>query len=186
MFEGFFVDRIELATDGTVLRAQRREVYEKQLAESLIKGGANVNAQSSLKWTPLDTVELSSAGSASWMDETGKPLRVTMQMAGIPIEMLATDRESAKAEFAATDIFTQSLLTIETEIPKDAVSVVYQLRPKKDKQLDLQPEKNDFQKVRPLDEGGVEVAVQRANHDALLKAKGHSGGIDFKYKMGMY
>ena len=119
---------------------------------------------------------------ASWMDEAGKPLRVSLQMAGIPIEMLATDRASAKADFAATDIFTESLLTIETEIPQDAEKVVYQLRPKKDKQLELRPEQNDFQKVRPLDGGGVEVTVQRARHDALLKAKGHPGGIDFKYK----
>ncbi len=143
-----------------------------------------------LRGKPTDGIKLlsvmhSEAGKvaiASWLDEGGKPLRVTMQMAGIPIEMLATDRESAKAEFATTDLFTQSLLTIETEIPDDAVSVVYQLRPKKDKQLDLQPEKNDFQEVRALDEGGVEVTVQRARHDALLKAKGHSGRLDFKYK----
>ncbi|MFP6900497.1 MAG: transglutaminase-like domain-containing protein, partial [Opitutales bacterium] len=119
---------------------------------------------------------------ASWLDDEGKPLLVTMQMAGIPIEMLATDRESAQAEFIPTDLFTQSLLTIKTEIPPGAKSVVYQLRPKKNKQLNLQPEKNDFQSVRPLEGGAVEVTVKRANHVALLKAKGHSAGLDIKYK----
>jgi antitoxin component YwqK of YwqJK toxin-antitoxin module len=48
---------------------------KKDTLLALLEGGANVNAQSSLKWTPLDTVELSSAGSASWMDETIALLR---------------------------------------------------------------------------------------------------------------
>jgi len=143
-----------------------------------------------LRGTPTQGIKLIStmhakAGKvaiASWIDETGTPLRVTMQMAGIPIEMLAAEEDAAKADFTPADLFTQSLLTIETEIPSDANSVIYQLLPKKDKQLDLQPEENDFQTVRSLSEGGVEVIVKRARHDALLQAKGHSGGLDFKYK----
>lgn len=119
---------------------------------------------------------------ASWIDEAGKPLRVTMQMAGIPIEMLVADEDAAKADFTPTDLFTQSLLTIETEIPSDATSVIYHLLPKKGSQFDIQPEENDFQEVRALEKGGVEVTVKRAQRHALLKAKGHSGNLAFKYK----
>ncbi|MBG28909.1 MAG: hypothetical protein CMI31_02745 [Opitutae bacterium] len=138
-----------------------------------------------MKGTKLVSTMHSEAGEvpiATWLGEDGRPLRVTMQMAGIPIEMIATDRALAKAEFQPTDLFTQSLLSIETEIPGDANSVVYRMLPKKDKQLDLQPEKNDFQQVRSLGEGGVEVTVKRARHADLLKAKGHSGGLAFEYK----
>jgi hypothetical protein len=119
---------------------------------------------------------------ASWLDAKGAPLRVTMEMVGIPIEMVAVEQSVAMADFTPADLFTQSLLTIETTIPPDAKKVTYQLIPKKNKQLGLQPDDNDFQEVRPLQGGGVEVTVKRARHNALLQAKGHSGKLDFKYK----
>ena len=121
---------------------------------------------------------------ASWLDVDGELLRMSMKMAGIPIEMLASTKEKAMEDFAPTDLFTKSLLTIDRNIPSKATTVVYELRPKKGGKLDFQPEKNDFQAVRALEGGAVEVTVKRAQREDLLKAKGHSGGLGLEFKKG--
>tara|TARA_Y100000588_G_scaffold270500_1_gene286030 strand:+ start:8039 stop:9526 length:1488 start_codon:yes stop_codon:yes gene_type:complete len=119
---------------------------------------------------------------SSWLDDNGLLARMTMEMAGIPIEMLATDHKTAMAEFEPTDLFTQSLLILDREIPRDASSVTYEIHPKKEQNLDLLPENGDFQKVLQRKDGVLEVTVNRSDHKALRDAKGHSAGIDLKYK----
>ncbi len=48
---------------------------KKDALLALLEGGANVNAQTSLKWTPLDAVEYGRSRSSSWRDETIELLR---------------------------------------------------------------------------------------------------------------
>ena len=76
---------------------------KKDTLLALLEGGANVNAQGSLKWTPLDTVELSSAGSASWMDETIALLRkrggkTKEELQGIFLKAKSPPEEPTKGE----------------------------------------------------------------------------------------
>ena len=48
---------------------------KKDALLALLEGGANVNAQGNLKWTPLDAVEYGRSRSSSWKDETIALLR---------------------------------------------------------------------------------------------------------------
>ena len=48
---------------------------KKDALLALLEGGANVNAQTWLKWTPLDAVEYGRSRSSSWRDETIELLR---------------------------------------------------------------------------------------------------------------
>ena len=103
----------------------------------------------------------------SWMTTNGDILKSEVEFGGFKLSMHTVDQKTALAEFVPTDLFDFSLLSVDTEIPKDAKSVTYSIRFPKDSSRQIQWPNTAYQFIESVGPQEVKVRVVRADHQAL-------------------
>lgn len=111
----------------------------------------------------LRVVSKSGEGAAdmtAWVDAGLHVRKMTVDLAGMSMEMLASTEASAKGAFLPQDIFAASLLTLPRDLPPGTQSVTLELRRADGQPLPLPPESSTEHSVR-LPDGGVAMTLRR-------------------------
>lgn len=103
--------------------------------------------------------------SVSWVNPaTGIPIRTTMQMAGLDIDLHTCTQEQALSEFVPADIFTYSLIELGRAIPGGAREVTFRVDFEQALPEDLVWPSSRVQKIIEQEGDHVRVRVERASH----------------------
>ncbi len=100
---------------------------------------------------------------AIWTDEDHRVLKTTVNVMGMPMEMIACEQEEALEGFTPAEIFETNLLTLNKAISADAQEVVYRVTVD-GAHPDLTLPESDYQKVEKTGVGQFLVTVTRADH----------------------
>ena len=119
----------------------------------------------------------------SWVDDNGIALKTKMNLGGFPLEMLRMDEASAIEDFVPADLLTRSLLPLDTEVPRDAKAVTYELHIKNGKSLQARPADGDFQKTEETENGVLQVRVERSNLKSILEGRGNPSQVASEYRL---
>ncbi len=111
----------------------------------------------------LRVVSKSGEGAAdmtAWVDAGFHVHKMTVDLAGLSMELLASTETAAKSAFLPQDIFAASLLTLPRDLPPGTQSVTLELHRTDGQPLPLPPESATEHSVR-LPDGGIAMTLRR-------------------------
>ena len=103
---------------------------------------------------------------AIWVDDEHRVLKTTVNIMGMPMEMVACEQEEALEGFTPAEIFETNLITLNEPIPADAEQVVYRVSVD-GAHPDLTLPESDYQQVEKTGVGQFLVTVTRADHEEI-------------------
>ena len=106
-----------------------------------------------------------------WVDADGNAVKAVIPMAGLTMELLRTDQETAMADFVPPEFFMRTVVPSNRRINPDAAKrIKYRLSLKERSDAVLDVPSSGMQSVVKRDHGSVDLLVQRQDHQALGKA----------------
>lgn len=105
-----------------------------------------------------------------WVDDDHQVLKTSLNVMGMPMEMIRSDEATALGDFHPAEIFESSLITLNRDIPADATEVVYKVTQTNPGASPLNFPQSEFQQVKALGQGQYLVTVRRADHAKLPAA----------------
>ena len=117
--------------------------------------------------------KLGSMKTTNWLDKEGVAVRTKMKMGGLAIDIRQASEKQAKMEMPLQeDFLLNTVISLGTQIPKDAKRSVFRLKAKSGKLPDIAYQGNT-QKVRRVDEQTIEVEVLAEDWNVIKQGKGH-------------
>jgi hypothetical protein len=122
-----------------------------------------------------------SIATTSWIDDSGMPCRVAINMAGLPMVMTRTSKENALKEFSPPEFFSPTTIQADRPIDRKAAQRVDYTLSLRDNSVDM-PElpRTAMQKVGKTTRDTVQLTVARIDHAALRTVPPQKYGKEFE------
>ena len=110
--------------------------------------------------------------SVTYVDDSGIPLKLEVDVALMTVTMTATDKQTALADFEPPELFLQTLVKVDRAIDtKKARSIRYALSVSGERRKLPQLPDTSMQKVLEQEAQSAKLVVTRLDHEALKKAE---------------